>query len=147
MGFFAQLRSRFQNRSAVSLFLRYLELGQVQGLLAAWETSPDLLKIDIDHADCLFMKEALRFVRPKLIHFEFLPQLPPPMDYAQMYQPRLLPVGLEHRASPSFQEEQGKSGREFAGCSLAAFVSRADGYELAAVSGEEGLLVRADLFH
>eukprot|EP00913_Durusdinium_trenchii_P027625 g25907.t2 len=152
--------------------------------------SPDLLKVDVDHADCLFMQEALRVLRPKVIHVEYMPQAPPPLEYVQHYQPSLLQVDIHGRGEtlllrerlwkPSAQfiwsEEQlqkkapmdpvaasvaGKGaqdrwteGREkhgcmwprlMTGCSLSAFLLRAEGYALFAAGDEEAVLVREDL--
>ncbi|CAK0884238.1 unnamed protein product [Prorocentrum cordatum] len=68
--------------------------------MPAGSSSPDLLKVDVDHSDCRFMEEALRAVRPKLIHLEFMPLAPPPLDYAQRYQPTLVDVRLQERRKP-----------------------------------------------
>lgn len=147
-----ELLRRFGDRRNVTLGLDYVRLDEVAGLLrghlARPEASeaPDLLKMDIDHADCRFMAEALRIIRPRLIHFEYWPLLPPPMDYAQHYQPTILEVGLYRTPKPLLVGGTGSGvGGEPAGCSLAGFLSRAPGYELLAVGAEEALLVQADL--
>eukprot|EP00928_Gymnodinium_smaydae_P064171 TRINITY_DN47585_c0_g1_i1.p1 TRINITY_DN47585_c0_g1~~TRINITY_DN47585_c0_g1_i1.p1 ORF type:complete len:547 (-),score=97.83 TRINITY_DN47585_c0_g1_i1:2-1642(-) len=150
--YFEGLRELFASRSNVSLVLRYLPLDNVRDLLQAELTrlpgassSPDLLKVDIDHADCLFMAEALGVVSPKLIHLEYLSQLPPPIDYAQRYQRDLLAAGLGgSRVDEPGGSRRPGARRELPGCSLAAFLSRAPAYELAAAGDEEALLVHRD---
>mmetsp|Transcript_81362 Transcript_81362/g.226586 ORF Transcript_81362/g.226586 Transcript_81362/m.226586 type:complete len:610 (+) Transcript_81362:57-1886(+) len=158
------LRRHYGGRSNVSLVLEFVPLANVSMLLReqlrvvpAASASPDLLKVDIDHADCLFFEEALHVLSPKLIHFEYVPQVPPPLDYAQRYQPGLLDVSLHDRQRPRLdagssssshaggRADVDKGGLELPGCSLAAFLARAPGYELAAVGDEEALLVRTDL--
>lgn len=111
-------------------------------------SSPDLLKIDIDHADCLFMEEALRVLRPKVIHFEIWPLVPPPLVYVQQYQPDIREVGALKRPKPELVGGAGAGaglGGEPPGCSLAAFLARAPGYDLVAVAPEDALVVRSDL--
>eukprot|EP00931_Biecheleriopsis_adriatica_P074539 TRINITY_DN48578_c0_g1_i1.p1 TRINITY_DN48578_c0_g1~~TRINITY_DN48578_c0_g1_i1.p1 ORF type:complete len:586 (-),score=119.06 TRINITY_DN48578_c0_g1_i1:28-1785(-) len=113
--FFAKLRDRFGNRDNVSMMLQFMPLNNVTNLLrerlrvmTTASSSPDLLKVDVDHADCLFMQEALRVIHPKLIHVEYMPQAPPPLDYAQHYQSELLDVNLEQRSVPLLLREQKK---------------------------------------
>jgi len=172
--FFPLLRKRFGDRDDVALMLGFMPLANVTNLLRerlesmpSASSSPDLLKVDVDHADCLFMQEALKVIHPKLIHVEYMPQAPPPLDYVQHYQPGLLEVDLFGRALPlllaekldrhrpgerimgedelmkfhrsnmgniapateapvnaGLQHSEGSKGREFTGCSLAAFLSR-----------------------
>lgn len=96
----------------------------------------------------LFLERALGAIHPKLVHLEYVPQVPPPLDYAQQYQQDLLAVGLEHRPPPLLASQASDItglGRGFPGCSLAAFLSRAPGYALSAASDDEALLVRRDL--
>lgn len=179
--FYAELRRRFGQRANVSLVLQFLPLHNVthllKDLLATMETSsafPDLFKVDVDHADCLFMEEALRVIQPKVIHVEYMPQAPPPLEYVQHYQPSLLQVDLQGRAEPLLLQERlwkpsaqfiwseeqlqkktpvdegtalaaKQSGREMTGCSLAAFLARAPGYSLLAAGDEEAVLLRKDL--
>eukprot|EP00971_Amphidinium_carterae_P271577 5388503-Amphidinium_carterae.1 len=114
---------RFGARDNISLVLNYVTPANLTTVLRDAlhaiphsSVSPDLLKVDLDHADCHFMAAALRVVHPKLIHFEYLPPVPPPMSYAQEngqlskgwgsldYQPRLLQFGLDFRASAPLQE-------------------------------------------
>ncbi|CAK9118277.1 unnamed protein product, partial [Durusdinium trenchii] len=173
--FFPQLRRRFGHREDVHLVLHFLPLSNITELLEHYlstmpssSRSPDLLK-------------ALRVLRPKVIHVEYMPQAPPPLEYVQHYQPSLLQVDIHGRGEtlllrerlwkPSAQfiwsEEQlqkkapmdpvaasvaGKGaqdrwteGREMTGCSLSAFLLRAEGYALFAAGDEEAVLVREDL--
>lgn len=179
--FFPELRRRFSQRANVSMVLQFLPLNNITHLLkdhlTTMETAspfPDLLKVDVDHADCLFMEEALRVIQPKVIHVEYMPQAPPPLEYVQHYQSSLLQVDLQGRAEPLLLQErlwkpsaqfvwsqeqlQQKTpadggttrvdkhgGREMTGCSLAAFLVRAPGYVLFAAGDEEAVLLRKDL--
>eukprot|EP00927_Polykrikos_kofoidii_P021533 TRINITY_DN20338_c0_g1_i2.p1 TRINITY_DN20338_c0_g1~~TRINITY_DN20338_c0_g1_i2.p1 ORF type:complete len:636 (-),score=92.66 TRINITY_DN20338_c0_g1_i2:235-2142(-) len=168
--FWPSLRKRYGNRTNVALVLQFVPLDGVTTLLTEHlqkaegaAESPDLLKIDVDHADCLFLEEALRVIRPKLVHFEYAPQVPPPFAYVQHYQPSLLDTTLHQRSTPrltpgsvraardlsgtakSGDFATGSLGLELTGCSLSAFLSRTPDYDLAAVGDEEALLVRRDL--
>lgn len=150
--FYPRLRRLFGGRANVSLVTQFVPLENVTALLH-WQlatlpvasTSPDLLKMDLDHADCIYLEEALRIVHPKLVHLEYAPLVPPPLDYAQHYQPGLLDVSLGQRPQPQLLGGAGGPGLELAGCSLTAFLTRAPGYALVAASDEEALLVRRDL--
>ncbi|CAE7448536.1 pol [Symbiodinium natans] len=111
--FFDTLRRRYGDRTDVSMILQFLPLDNVTDLLAdqlssmpTASSSPDLLKVDVDHADCLFMREALRVVQPKVIHVEYMPQAPPPLEYVQHYQSALLKVDLHGRAEPLLLQER-----------------------------------------
>merc|ERR1711908_31754 len=85
-----------------------------------------------------------------------MPMAPPPWEYAQLYQPRLLDVRLLSRTVPLLASEVSREsvdedvvdsglGLEMTGCSLGAFLSRAPGYALLSVGDEEAVLVRRDL--
>eukprot|EP00929_Paragymnodinium_shiwhaense_P086381 TRINITY_DN46913_c0_g2_i1.p1 TRINITY_DN46913_c0_g2~~TRINITY_DN46913_c0_g2_i1.p1 ORF type:complete len:543 (-),score=117.88 TRINITY_DN46913_c0_g2_i1:540-2168(-) len=148
------LLRRFGARNDVFINFDYLPLHDVHQLLskslAALQLkaeSPDLLKIDIDHADCRYMEEALAVARPKIIHFEYWPLVPPPIDYAQQYQAPILKVGLYELPKPllAAEERRGGPGGEPSGCSLAGFMSRLSGYTLIAVGQEEALVARDDM--
>lgn len=178
--FFPRLREKFGARDDISLMLDFMPLNNITSLLTerlqampTASSSPDLLKVDVDHADCLFMQEALRVIHPKLVHIEYMPQAPPPLDYVQHYQSGLLEVDIHGRAVPLLLQDQLRkqdptlwsaeqlrqknlgtaggpaasiqSGREITGCSLTAFLRRAPGYALVAAGDEEALLVRRDL--
>jgi len=180
--FFESLRNRYGNRSDVSMILQFMPLDNVTDMLvdqlstmSTASPSPDLLKVDVDHADCLFMHEALQVIQPKIIHLEYMPQAPPPLEYVQHYQSALLKVDLRGRAEPLLLQErlwkpsaqfvwseeqlqkkmpvgddsggqqQSGSGREMTGCSLSAFLALAPGYTLLAAGDEEAVLLRNDL--
>lgn len=160
---FPRLQERFGHRANVSLILRFLELGKAADLIREHlarmpeaSASPDLLKVDVDHADCEFMHEALQAAHPKVVHVEYMPMAPPPWEYAQRYQSRLLDVRLNSRTVPLLASEVSREhvkedvvdsglGLEMTGCSLGAFLSRAPGYALLSVGDEEAVLVRRDL--
>jgi len=156
--FWPILQQRFGHRENVSLVLQFVPLSEVKSLLRSQlsgfppgaSASPDLLKVDLDHADCLFLEKALEVIDPKLVHVEFNPLIPPPMDYAQSYQESLLTTTLFDRALPvavrsTEQTEQASLGAELTGCSLLGFLSRSPGYELVVAGDEEAILVRRNL--
>eukprot|EP00929_Paragymnodinium_shiwhaense_P077118 TRINITY_DN39697_c0_g1_i1.p1 TRINITY_DN39697_c0_g1~~TRINITY_DN39697_c0_g1_i1.p1 ORF type:complete len:615 (-),score=50.83 TRINITY_DN39697_c0_g1_i1:387-2231(-) len=69
---------------------------------------PDLLKVDVDHADCALVARLLDTFEPLLLHVEINPLFPPPFSYAEKWQGRdsSLPVETAHH---------------LIGCSLQAF--------------------------
>eukprot|EP00928_Gymnodinium_smaydae_P061871 TRINITY_DN45847_c0_g1_i1.p1 TRINITY_DN45847_c0_g1~~TRINITY_DN45847_c0_g1_i1.p1 ORF type:complete len:576 (-),score=140.72 TRINITY_DN45847_c0_g1_i1:296-1786(-) len=161
------LRERYGHRTNISMALRFMPLSDVATTLRRLvETTPgasrepDLLKVDVDHADCLFMEEALRAVQPKLVHLEYQPMVPPPLGYVQRYQSQLLDITLLERVKPLLLEEADASkaettseasdnerrlGVELPGCSMSASLARAQGYELLAAGPQDLLLLRRDL--
>eukprot|EP00928_Gymnodinium_smaydae_P029920 TRINITY_DN22393_c0_g3_i1.p1 TRINITY_DN22393_c0_g3~~TRINITY_DN22393_c0_g3_i1.p1 ORF type:complete len:560 (-),score=110.23 TRINITY_DN22393_c0_g3_i1:97-1728(-) len=154
--FYPKLRQRFGDRSNVTMVLDFVALDELATVLRrdmeapTSSSSPDLLKVDLDHADCLYLAEALRAVSPKLIHIEYQSLIPPPLDYVQQYQPGLLSVGLAHRKQPPLAGRSAPArsqglGAELPGCSLSAFLKRAPDYALVVAGDEEALLVRRDL--
>ena len=47
------------------------------------DVDPVMLKMDIDHADCRYLEQALNVVRPLIIFFEIWAEIPPPFDYRE----------------------------------------------------------------
>jgi hypothetical protein len=94
----------------------------------------DLLSIDVDGNDLYFLKEALRYVRPKLIVVEYNAKFPPPVR-----------IGIP------YSEAQRWAGDDYHGASLMVFVDELNPYQLVScnLSGANAFFVRsefADLF-
>jgi len=113
--------------------------------------SIDLLKIDVDHADCLFLLQALRALAaarlplPKVLTAEFLPSFPPPVRFVERFQP----VHLEDFRNAKFGDFwAGLGGRAaLRGCSLQAFsdVTERFGYRITDVTTGDVVMVRRDV--
>eukprot|EP00927_Polykrikos_kofoidii_P078333 TRINITY_DN75168_c0_g1_i1.p1 TRINITY_DN75168_c0_g1~~TRINITY_DN75168_c0_g1_i1.p1 ORF type:complete len:529 (-),score=53.00 TRINITY_DN75168_c0_g1_i1:48-1427(-) len=106
-------------------------------------TSPDLLKIDLDNGDVDFLEAALRLRRPKLVHFEFAAQFPPPVIYREPFSELRLPDTALYIERHQRKDRVGL----FVGGSLSANldVARRFGYGLVHVEFANALLVREDL--
>ncbi|CAD7937876.1 unnamed protein product [Amoebophrya sp. A25] len=96
------------------------------------DVDPALVKMDIDNADCRYLDAALEVVRPLVIFFEIVADIPPPFDYREKYRPPYSPAP-----------------NHMPGCSVQAFVNigRVHGYTLTEVLLEDAVLVRDDWLH
>lgn len=54
--------------------------------LAKQVLHPDLIKIDVDHADCSFLEALLDVFEPLLLFVEINPLFPPPFIYRETWQ-------------------------------------------------------------
>eukprot|EP00927_Polykrikos_kofoidii_P050664 TRINITY_DN44558_c0_g1_i1.p1 TRINITY_DN44558_c0_g1~~TRINITY_DN44558_c0_g1_i1.p1 ORF type:complete len:730 (+),score=110.06 TRINITY_DN44558_c0_g1_i1:227-2191(+) len=120
--------------------------------------SPDLLKVDLDHADCFFVERLLADgIWPLLIHVEINPLFPPPLVYREHH--------FSYASATGAGQERGGDGdaggvtvappsvdthHHLIGCSLQAFVdaTRRGGslpYLVHHVEFENVVLVRPDL--
>eukprot|EP00439_Symbiodinium_sp_Y106_P069501 s3228_g11.t5 len=72
---------------------------------------PDLLKVDVDQADCEFLEALLEIFEPLLLHVEINPLFPPPYEYGERWRGKdfALPVETDHH---------------LIGCSLQSFIER-----------------------
>ncbi|CAJ1335289.1 unnamed protein product [Effrenium voratum] len=64
--------------------------------LAETARRPDLLKVDIDHADCEVLGALLQVFEPLLLHVEINPLFPPPFDYRERWSGKALPLETAH---------------------------------------------------
>ena len=85
--------------------------------------------MDIDNADCEYVRRALNVVQPSVVFVEILPDIPPPIYYAGKY---AAPTDVGNLKIPR-------------GCSLSAFTASAPGYSLVEVMVEDAVYVRNDL--
>mmetsp|Transcript_4823 Transcript_4823/g.10048 ORF Transcript_4823/g.10048 Transcript_4823/m.10048 type:complete len:547 (-) Transcript_4823:1006-2646(-) len=104
----------------------------------------DLLKIDIDHSECLFLEPVFNTVGlPKVIHAEINPIFPPDLEFVEQFQyPGEVIEGAEadrnRHSKPPYAT----------GCSVGAFLSiMGPRYRLVQVEYEDALFVRSDLAH
>ncbi|OLP85416.1 hypothetical protein AK812_SmicGene33593 [Symbiodinium microadriaticum] len=102
---------------------------------------PDLLKVDVDQADCEFLEALLEIFEPLLLHVEINPLFPPPYEYQEQWRGKdfALPVETDHH---------------LIGCSLQSFIERTrrrwgararpEAYRLSHVEFENAVLIHPD---
>lgn len=95
----------------------------------------DLLKVDIDASDCEFAANLL-FMRPKVVHLEVQPGIPPPLAYMQNFNHSQYINGVNRLQD-----------MKWTGCSLAAAVDVLKGYRLLQLEDADALFIRDDLVH
>ena len=95
----------------------------------------DLLKIDIDSNDCTVLFAALHHVKPKVLHVEYNPEMPPPFGYWLR----------QCRAGTAF----GQMASLLMSCSLSTLsvYLRPMGYTLLYVDLADAVYVRAEYIH
>ncbi|CAK9001149.1 unnamed protein product [Durusdinium trenchii] len=127
----ALLRNLTLGRSDLELHLGFIDPETVASILrralAERQSSPQLLKVDVDNCDCCFLETILETgLKPLLIHVEVSPLVPPPFVYR--------PVAFDGTIFDSMEALNASEGRRghMRHCSLSAFVELLEplGYQL-----------------
>eukprot|EP00928_Gymnodinium_smaydae_P098498 TRINITY_DN9172_c0_g1_i5.p1 TRINITY_DN9172_c0_g1~~TRINITY_DN9172_c0_g1_i5.p1 ORF type:complete len:528 (-),score=91.37 TRINITY_DN9172_c0_g1_i5:4-1587(-) len=133
--------------SGVSIHVGYITPANVSAVLGAEAALEfDLLKIDLDHADCVFADALLRGLarQPKVLHVEYNPVFPPPVRYRERFSMEV----IDGYAAVEDSWTVFRHYEHWMGCSLQAWIDTLEvhGYQLFQVEWNDLTFVRGDLF-
>eukprot|EP00913_Durusdinium_trenchii_P030005 g28117.t1 len=90
--------------------------GAVAEAAADFGGRPDLLKLDLDHADCALLTVLLEAFEPLVLHLEINPLFPPPFVYREHWGGRNWSLPLDARTPET------ETSHHLIGCSLQAMI-------------------------